>query len=174
MQANELKKCSRCGFTKRADEFPRNSRANSGYDYTCKQCQKARHLKYALNNKEKMKIHSREYYKKKRAGIDQSKPLLPIEERKLRDKEMARWRDMKRKYGISREEFTALWENQNGKCLTCGVELTLTKAGYTIDHDHTTGKVRGLLCRMCNRVIGMLKDSPEIFHSIAGYLESNE
>ncbi len=59
-------------------------------------------------------------------------------------------------YGISKEDYKKLFEKQNGKCAIC--ELTF-KESLCVDHNHKTGKVRGLLCHNCNRAIGLFKDN---------------
>lgn len=65
---------------------------------------------------------------------------------------------LQRNYKISFEEFKAMEDRQKGCCAICG-----TKPDYRlcVDHRHDTGKVRGLLCRQCNRSIGQLGDTPE-------------
>ena len=53
------------------------------------------------------------------------------------------------KYGITEDEYTAMLEAQEGRCAICNLERKLV-----IDHDHKTGKVRGLLCKPCNAMLG--------------------
>lgn len=61
---------------------------------------------------------------------------------------------MKRKYGIGLEEYNLLLESQDGKCAICRVEPK--KLSLSVDHDHDTGEVRGLLCPRCNRAVEWL------------------
>lgn len=68
-------------------------------------------------------------------------------------------------YGISSDEYDAL--NSSGSCHICGGYL---KKPY-VDHCHETGKVRGILCQVCNSGIGMFRDSPEILRAAIDYLE---
>ena len=68
----------------------------------------------------------------------------------------------KRNFGISQEEYTRLLLSQGGKCAICGKENSgrMWKGKYCrmfVDHDHTTKKVRGLLCQKCNTAIGWLE-----------------
>lgn len=74
---------------------------------------------------------------------------------------------LKYKYSISTEDFDNLVFRQSGKCAICETEMFPPN----VDHCHTTGKIRGLLCRSCNTGIGFLKDSPKILISAARYLK---
>ena len=86
---------------------------------------------------------------------------------------------LKYKYGITHDEFYAAWNLQDGKCSICSVELPDLmvyedrRRGYAIDHNHDTGKFRGILCLKCNSLLGMANDSPEILAKAIIYLEIN-
>lgn len=78
----------------------------------------------------------------------------------------------KHKYGITRAEFEALLEAQDGKCAICGATGDQTRYGVLcVDHDHETKKVRGLLCEPCNLGLGKFQDSPARLRSALAYLE---
>lgn len=70
-------------------------------------------------------------------------------------------------YSMTLKEYNTLKRNQDGKCAICRTEVDRLE----VDHCHTTGQVRGLLCGPCNRGIGMLQDSVEVLKSAARYLE---
>ncbi|WP_183594748.1 endonuclease VII domain-containing protein [Nocardioides soli] len=74
-------------------------------------------------------------------------------------------------YGLSLEQYQAMWSRQNGMCLTCGETLRSGIGGAAVDHDHLTGAVRGILCASCNRALGYARDSPAILRRLADYLE---
>lgn len=76
------------------------------------------------------------------------------------------------KYGLTPPEFLALYEKQNGLCAICGTEPT-TARGLHIDHCHTTGAVRGLLCHGCNVGIGSLKEDVVVMRKAIAYLEGS-
>src|SRR5688572_4533064 len=83
----------------------------------------------------------------------------PEKTRKLRRSSYLRY-----SYGLSQDDVDALLESQNGKCMGCGRNPT------DIDHDHLTGKVRGMLCRSCNLILGHVKDDPIVLEALARYL----
>jgi len=79
---------------------------------------------------------------------------------------------MKRAYGLGFKEYEQMLFNQNGVCAICSGEPPKNqhKTRLNIDHCHTTGKIRGLLCDACNRAIGLLKDSPDLLNKAISYL----
>ena len=78
-------------------------------------------------------------------------------------------------YHITIREYLDMAEKQNFVCAICGKENFAMGASHTgllvVDHDHTTGKVRGLLCHNCNRALGLLRDSSQNLHKALSYLE---
>lgn len=83
------------------------------------------------------------------------------------------------KYGINNEEYDQLLQQQNGKCSICktadfgGYSNLGEKYGLVVDHCHTSGKIRGLLCGHCNRMLGMFKDNPNTMVSAVEYLSKH-
>jgi hypothetical protein len=76
---------------------------------------------------------------------------------------------LKRKYGLTLEEFDALLASRGGGCAICG------KAGAdNVDHDHRTGRVRGILCWNCNIAIGQLEDDSDRARAMAEYLDVDD
>lgn len=71
-------------------------------------------------------------------------------------------------YGVSVDDYQRMYDDQRGCCAICFAPF----AGKgCIDHDHDTGRVRGLLCKPCNLAVGQMMDSPERLRSAADYLE---
>lgn len=83
-------------------------------------------------------------------------------------RERARSYHLANKFGIAVEDVEELSERQNGQCAICGEALTPGWA--TVDHDHSTGDVRGLLCRHCNTGLGQFKESDQILERARNYL----
>lgn len=77
-------------------------------------------------------------------------------------------------YGMEPEDYDRLREAQNGVCAICGgTDARIDSfGGLVIDHDHRTGKVRGLLCSNCNPGLGFFKDDPKVLRAAIAYLES--
>ena len=79
-------------------------------------------------------------------------------------------------YGMSIEQYITLLEKQNGVCAGCNAPpKTGGRAGsnraLSVDHDHATGDIRGLLCQGCNAALGLAKNSPDLLRALAAYLE---
>lgn len=75
------------------------------------------------------------------------------------------------RYKVSIDYIKSLFECQSGKCAICGNPIEFETS--RIDHDHRTGKVRGLLCVSCNTGIGLLQDSPSVLERAAEYIREN-
>jgi len=89
---------------------------------------------------------------------------------KKRCKDKQREYDYQRNYGISIKDYEVLLGEQRGLCLIC----SSSDIKLFVDHDHNTGKVRGLLCSTCNTGLGMFKDSVEILNKAKEYLNASK
>lgn len=85
------------------------------------------------------------------------------------NKSVARKSHLQRTYGLTVDEYDGLLTYQNHACGICGKQDPL--GNLSIDHDHQTGQIRGLLCRACNAAIGALNDDPELLRKALRYLE---
>lgn len=88
-----------------------------------------------------------------------------------RCKECKRESHVASSFGISMQEFRSMVTDQRNSCAICFKHLATTKEMH-IDHCHSTGRVRGILCGSCNRGIGLLQDDPDIILSAYNYLNS--
>jgi hypothetical protein len=81
-------------------------------------------------------------------------------------------------YGITLEEYDSLLISQKHSCKICGVssELIMEQSGksLSVDHNHITGKIRGLLCNSCNSGLGQFKDDIDIMNKAINYLRNSE
>jgi len=82
-----------------------------------------------------------------------------------------REKDLKRRFGLSLGEYDDLIQKQQGGCAICGGK-DQTGRRLSVDHDHSTDQVRGLLCGNCNRALGAFQDNPVLIERAARYLRS--
>ena len=109
----------------------------------------------------------REKYKEKRKRYVQS----------WRERDANHWSKKKREYnlrysyGLTVEAYDALLQQQKGQCALCGTSESGTRSGVlVVDHDHKTGRVRGLLCKKCNSALGYLRHNVSVLSKAIEYL----
>jgi hypothetical protein len=85
---------------------------------------------------------------------------------KKRNPEKRRFISLKLKFGITKEEFDAQLEAQHHMCVVCSEEGVL----WHCDHDHVTGRLRGIVCRACNTGLAMFRDDPRKMEAAAAYI----
>jgi hypothetical protein len=126
------------------------------------------------DNCKKLLGHNPKWVAKHLAGEEQDAGKL---------ERIKRWRhenQLKKTFGLSVEQFNAMLTKQNGVCAICEKpERAKSNARVEIrrlavDHCHTTGKVRALLCSACNTALGGFKDDPELLRKAAAYIESHK
>lgn len=83
-----------------------------------------------------------------------------------------------KKFGLTKENYNKLLKEQNNKCAVCKTSIghvskNKTNCRLAVDHDHRTGKIRGLLCGSCNRALGLFKDSIDNLQNAISYLKKN-
>jgi hypothetical protein len=92
--------------------------------------------------------------------------------KKEADPDVYRNIDYKRRYGISVDDYNEMYTAQKGCCAICNRHSSFSKnERLVVDHNHSTGEVRGLLCSYCNSALGMLQDSKSVVLSAYQYLE---
>lgn len=162
-----MKRCRHCGLLKPLDEFYTDRKARDGCRPECTQCNLAiRAAKYrdnprpAIERAQRWRDENRERYleNQRRYVADGRKAIS------------SRKSHLQRKYGMTLEDFEVKLAGQGGGCAMCG---TSTVRVDNIDHDHLTGKVRGILCFRCNAAIGQLDDDPGRARALADYLEAH-
>lgn len=81
---------------------------------------------------------------------------------------IAVWRErhLRQRYGMSLEDYDRMYSLQDGRCAICGRSLDL----LCVDHNHQTGEVRGLLCKVCNQWLGLVDDDPKKAIKAARYM----
>jgi hypothetical protein len=80
---------------------------------------------------------------------------------------------LKTKFGMSLEEYDARLSAQGGACAICSTTDPAPWDYFVVDHDHSTGEVRALLCHACNTVIGQAADNADVLRAAAEYVEGS-
>jgi len=156
--------CNGCKQDKQDAEFDVDrSKANRrNRSYRCKLCRARRMVR---------KRQDPEFLKQEREASRQWRVNNPE-----RFRRGVRSATLKKKYGITADEFDSILESQGGVCAICGSSTTrITVPGRRshylhVDHCHKTGTIRGLLCQPCNTALGKFNDSHEIVLRAAEYL----
>lgn len=131
---------------------------------------------YREANKERIRAYDRAYRAGNRALSkayrDENKEQINERKRACYEATRERVKSQRRMraYGINDIRYNEILARQNNCCAICNTHKSELKKDLSVDHDHNTGKVRGLLCNNCNIGIGLLKDSSEVVHKAHLYL----
>ena len=179
------KKCSKCGKIKNIVDFATQTRGLYGKASICKKCKSDYYKEYHQRPevKEKNKIYIKQYaidhkehiaQKEKEWGI-KNKAVRKVKNQTYYLKNIERLRknrknrDYLRRYGIGFREKEKIFYDQKEKCLICEKKLNDIKKSH-LDHSHSTGKIRGILCASCNWWVGFFEKRKELFIRIKKYL----
>ena len=159
----QTKICLKCNEEKELSEFHKSITGKLGVYHYCKEC-------CAIKNK----IN---YIKNKKRINDNNKKRHTKHKNDLKYKESRLNTRFKNLYGITLDQYNQMYKEQNGLCAICGKpELVIHPQSKKvralgIDHNHQTGKVRGLLCGVHNQMIGLAKENIQIFEKAINYLK---
>lgn len=129
------------------------------------------------------RAYNKNYFKEKMADLSpaQRKKIKKVHasyQRDWRSRHKDRLRNSEkygqrylRNYGLTKKAYEDLLKSQGGGCSICGTPPSTKR--LAVDHDHKTGKVRGILCEPCNHGLGKFRDDPSLCHSAAAYLEEH-
>ena len=157
-----MKLCSKCKKEKGLTCFYKNKSCKDGHCYQCKDCHNSSLSKYRKT--EKYRKTKREYQKNSEKWKASHKKHCKTEKHKKTQYKAY----IKHAYGISKEKLDSMLNTQENKCKICKLEF---KNMPHVDHCHETSKIRGLLCRNCNRGLGEFKDNIAFLENAIGYLE---
>ncbi len=161
-----MKRCKHCHEDKPLEDFYTDKKARDGRRPECKACNlERRAAKYRANPRpaiERALRWQRENPDRVRANMAR---FTASGHRKISNRKSR----LKRKYGITLEQFEAMLAAQGGGCAICG------KPGAdNVDHDHDTGRVRGILCFNCNVAIGHVANDEDRLAAAMAYLARDE
>lgn len=150
-----VKTCTGCEASKPLSEFNRDKYKLSKTTSNCKECLKRKALAAKSNPAalERYRTAAREKYRR-------------TDPAKRKAKGRAMW--IKMRYGLTMAQFEAMSAMQGGVCAIC--KRPPGRRSLAIDHCHTDGAIRGLLCDKCNRAIGLLHESPDVLLTAVQYL----
>ncbi len=165
---DETKACLVCGLSKPLDDFYAAAGCVDGRRGDCKACFQAKAKARRDANPELLEAARRRTAR----WIEQNRDRYDAYKAEYRtsDNHKRAWRRwyLKDKYGITPERYDAMLERQGGLCAIC--EQPPQKTLLHVDHDHDTGRVRGLLCFSCNVALGYLKHDLDRLASAMTYL----
>lgn len=165
------KPCSRCGIHKTDDDFPRRANVPDGRLGICRDCTKAKVAADRAANPDKYQawqdaVRSRPHSVARRNETARAwKAANPEKMTAYRRRQR-----LKREYGLTPAEFDAMSAAQEDVCKICGGLPVGRGQHLHVDHDHQTGRVRGLLCSRCNVMIGYALEKPAILERAAAYV----
>lgn len=147
-----MRTCTKCKTEKEESCFSLD-KYNDRLHSWCKSCNNEKNKKWLKENKEKIQEYRKGRYSE--------------------TKDKIRWQVVKRKYGISENEYLEMLKKQGGGCAICGkIDAKHWQTNnLLIDHCHTTGKVRGLLCNNCNTALGLVSDNIDTLKQMIKYLK---
>ncbi len=163
------RRCTWCGLEKSFDEFSNQKKGRHGKRPRCRDCISILSAAYWVENRKRMNAHRRqqrdadlEYFRQKARQWVQANPGL------------RRKHVLASRHGITPEIYEGIAEMQGGVCAICKRSETANQQGdvptLTVDHDHKTGEIRGLLCGTCNSMLGMAHDDTDRLEAGAAYL----
>lgn len=153
-----MKECVKCNLTKAEIEFNKNSRAKDGLCSYCKACAKLMVTIWRQSNPEKRKANQAAHYQKhKERYKERSRTLRQTSEsyRAIQNKAQKKAR-LKSLYGLTEQEIIQMVERQNNKCALC-FKVFGGKQKPVVDHCHSSGVVRDILCTGCNTSLGHIE-----------------
>lgn len=162
---DDMKLCRKCGLFKCLDQFGLDKNKADGLRTHCKECNSREYKKWYYKDTERSKLVSKEWRDK-----NQDKRKEMWNKYRTRDKELK----LLKMYGITFDQYLLMLESQAFQCKICLVDLeTISPKHIHVDHCHTTNKVRGILCNLCNTSIGMAREDIEILENMIKYLKEN-
>ena len=196
MEGVTEKRCGDCGETKPVSEFWRWSQSKDGYSVYCGPCGSVRNAQYAAARRERRGLppavprvkppevpegmkwcrdcgevkQLEEFVLSKSAPSGRGSYCKPCQNARTYESRQrlhggSREYHLRRRYGIGVKVFDEMLEDQDGKCLICE-----KPAPEHVDHDHETGKVRGILCFNCNQGLGNFRDDMRSLIRAVNYL----
>lgn len=134
------------------DQFIKNKGFKDGYDTLCRSCNRSRVKEWRKKNPDKRAVQQQREGKK----------------------DYCHNKHLKHQYGITHQDWQDMFEEQRGCCAICQRHQSEFKKRLFVDHDHTTGKIRQLLCFGCNSILGYAFENTQTLEKAIAYLEKHK
>ena len=174
-----MKTCTKCEETNPLSEYSKHTTTADKLQSYCKACcataNRKRYLAHKAAGPSVVVTH------KVCSSCDVDKPATEFSTRPTSSDGLRhicsvckRESELLRKYGLTLADYDAMFDAQGGCCAICQVaEVDAVKGRFNVDHCHTTGTVRGLLCHRCNTSLGLMNDDTTALAAAINYLETN-
>ncbi len=184
-----MKTCRKCRAEKAVSAFGKCATQKDGLKRCCKECRNKateawriqnpqkhaqKNLRWIQSNREKARANRRKCYQRnpKNERVYQAARFRKMMENNPEGIRRVKNLRNARKHGVPEHLFESLETKRQGSCCICGAPPDVQKYNHTVDHDHTSGDFRGILCHRCNTAVGLLKDDPERCEAMAEYLQN--
>lgn len=158
-----VKTCGGCGVGKPVEDFHWKNKSRGERQSRCAECAKAVAKAWHHGNRDRARENSRRWR--------EENPERDAEIKRRWNQKHGRAASLGRLYGMSLADYDDLLAKQGGVCAICQTAVPGSgRKHFSVDHDHATGVVRGLLCNDCNRGLGLLGDGIERLTAAAAYL----
>lgn len=179
------KRCGHCDRVLPLSAFSRRTKSADGHQGRCRECAKKGWKEYSIHGTYRpirpirtlpeghkwcggcnKSYPSDEFYRNGKERDGRNHRCRTCE--RAYSESHRRWHKIKYLYGLTKDEYLLISRAQGDVCAICG--RTDTGRALVVDHDHETGKVRGLLCLKCNRAIGLIGDDADMLNRASQYV----
>lgn len=163
-----MKICAICKQEKPPEDFAKSTQRKDGRGSYCKPCDNERKARWKAKDPDAVRKYHNEYRKQW------------VKDNRDKERQYQRRTDLKRKFGLTLEEYEALLEVQGGVCAICErpERYADPRTGHirylAVDHCHDSNEIRGLLCSYCNLGLGQLGDTEESLMKAVEYLRKSK
>lgn len=164
------KVCKVCKVEKPLEDFYKMAQMRDGHRNECKACNLAAKAARYRANPEPTKARVRKWQAENRERVLEWQRLYAESGRKGAS---SRRSHLKRKFGLTVEQYDEMLAAQGGVCAICG-RPPREDIALHVDHDHETGRVRGLTCFGCNNGLGDFGDDPQLLERASAYLDRHD
>jgi len=168
------KTCPKCTVRKPLSAYHKNKCRSDGLATHCKECTSEMLREWRVANPERAKAISRKT-KQKHIDANRARCRAYAKAKRAENPGYFRARHLKFAYGLTPAEWQAMFDAQEQRCKICGTNNPRGKrARWHTDHNHATGKVRGILCSKCNSGIGLMEENVEVLQKAAAYVKERD